>query len=473
MIKLSEYSGISCDSRLIKPGHIFVALPGAVDNGEAYIDKAIANGAHLIITANRNITNLPVPIIYSDNPRHEYAIISAQIYAPLPGHIVAITGTNGKSSIVHYARELWGLTGVKGASVGTLGIFGNKNVGHFQLESALTTPDAGLLCQNLHRAFAQGADHIAIEASSHGLTLNRLDGLHIMSAGMAELSSDHLDFHSNLDNYYNAKLRLFNELLNPNGFMVYLNHCPVANQLQKISKNRKIRQFVLGNNPANELYIASITPNIGGVGSIIKGAFLGQNFEFLLGLNGRFQAENFLTASVLIAGEQCPTLWQYTEHIPAVPGRLEWVAEHNGAHIFVDYAHTADALQTALLALKTHCHGKLMVVFGCGGNRDATKRPKMGEVAGKIADEIIITDDNPRFEDPASIRQAIHNAVPRAQNITPRPHAITTALNMAGRGDILLVAGKGHETGQEIQGIITQYNDKEEIIKQITKMGSN
>ncbi len=468
MIKdLAKFTGISCDSRTITKGMIFVALNGAQDNGEAYINQAIENGASLIISQNPDIkypVKYSVPIEYAANARLEYARLAAQIYQPQPQDIYAITGTNGKSSMVHFARELWRLNREFGASIGTLGIFLSQDAPNLTFSSALTTPDSGLLAKNLQKLAQNNIQKIAIEASSHGLAQFRLDGLTIKAAAMGELSQDHLDFHGTIANYYHAKMRLFRELLRTGGRAVFLQNCPIYQELKSCVKNRDLDEFTIGYDSKSRVYITEFQPLPNG--SICKFRFNGREYQINFSLNGQFQCENFLTALFLIGGSEFETYLPYISQIPAVPGRLEYITDIQGAHYFVDYAHTTDALATALIALKKHlpAGNKLIVVFGCGGNRDASKRPKMGEVADKIADICIITDDNPRFEDPALIRRAILDSCPSGIEISLRSDAIHHAKKLSQAGDIILVAGKGHEIGQEIQGITTPYNDKEAIL---------
>lgn len=504
---LTGYQGINSDSRQIKQGYIFVAMPkatGALDShsishndiknegGWNYIKAALTNGAtavilptnyHLDQDTKKLLTDNNTALFFSSEIRRDLSLLAAHYAKQLPKEIILITGTNGKSSSVHIARELWHLMGRPAASIGTLGVYGyNKTGEEINKPAYHTTPDAGQLYQDLHELWGMGINNVAIEASSHGLHQYRLDGIMPSAAALSELSQDHLDYHKTLEHYYQAKLRLFQELLPRGAKAVFLEHSPVAQQLSEICKARQLQKIMISRNPYSktaEVVITNITPiklSMSDIGATMELEFRYQDEDFAttLPMPAEFQAENALLALFTITNSvsKIRKILPYFAKIPAIRGRMESVGKSKGAEFFVDYAHTPAALETALNNLRPFVgrHGKLIVVFGCGGNRDTSKRPKMGHIADRLADVVIVTDDNPRDESPASIRAAILATCDKAIEAKDRYQAINMAIKMAEAGDIILVAGKGHETGQTIGKEILPFDDKaviQEILKSI------
>ena len=466
-----KYSGITADSRKIHANMIFVAIAGNEKNGTDYIDDAITKGASLIVTEDKNYSSDRVKVHYTHNARHYYAQAAAEIYAPLPSHLLAVSGTNGKSSIVHFCKEIWRIQGKKGASVGTLGVYDTDSADNLtSAASPLTTPDSGALCQILHQLKSQDINQVALEASSHGLDQFRLDGLRFETAALGELSQDHLDYHGSLEKYYGAKLRLFHELAQDNARFIYLTHSPLAKEIEAIGKQKRCDLYPIGYDDQARLHIHNITPQAPPHphGNIIEFSFDQQNYQIFIPLMGRFQCENFLTSLLMVSSSDSFSWLAKVDYhdIQAVPGRCEFIKTVDSVHFFVDFAHTEDALRTILQALIPHKKAhRLIVVFGCGGNRDPYKRSKMGRVAHENADIVIVTDDNPRNEDPSAIRAAIMQTCPHAIEIPDRKEAISYAFQCANHGDIILVAGKGHETGQEINNQILPFHDKAIIMR--------
>ena len=477
------YRGITADSRRVKDGFLFVALPPSVDGGQDgrdYIGAAVKNGATAILTndaaaAQKIINDKKVMVIESQNPRRDLSLLLAKTAgAGMPATIALVTGTNGKSSVVQMARELWAKGGVAAASVGTLGIVRTRAGETTTTSLSHTTPDPEWLYPAMANLHGEKIDHVAMEASSHGLHQYRLDGLqgHVAAAAMAELSQDHLDYHKTLANYYDSKLRLFQELLSSGGRAIFWHHCPVAEKISAICDQRQLTKIMMSRqkNGAAALVLRAITPT-DNAGQTIEFSFLGRDHQATIPLTGHFQAENALTALMMVMKDNSEEeLQRYLPHLATlspIRGRIEKIAEHRGAHFFVDYAHTDAALATALQTLRPFAKKNLVVVFGCGGDRDPFKRPKMGKVANDLADKIIITDDNPRGEVPSEIRKAIMAACPKGVEGDNRRQAIAMAVAMAGAGDVVLVAGKGHETGQIVGNVTLPFDDAAVIREEI------
>lgn len=446
-------TGITADSRQVQPGFVFAALPGAKLDGSTFIADAAVKGAVAILAPEGVVIPNGIVALRATEPRLALAKLVATFYAPAPHTLVAVTGTNGKTSTVNFVQQLWAGLGHQAASLGTLGIRGPG----VDKDGSLTTPDAVTLAQDLQYLAAQKITHAALEASSHGLHQYRLDGLTLKAAGFTYLGRDHLDYHGSMENYLAAKALLFSRLLPATGTAVLNADIPEYPQLKAICQQRG--QQVLTYGREADLKCLSATPQPDGLD--VRFDVLGQRVEQKLNVTGSFQAGNILCALGLVigSGTAADKAIAALANLRAVAGRLELVASAQGAGIYVDYAHTPDALETVLKALRAHTTGRLWVVFGCGGNRDPGKRPLMGAIADRLADEIIITDDNPRLEDPALIRAAIAKACPRSCDIGDRAKAIQSSLNQLKPGDTLLIAGKGHEQGQIVGHEVRPFDD--------------
>lgn len=451
-------AGLSADSRKIKPGYLFAAIPGTAMDGRDFIADAIARGATAILAppdVTAESVGPDVTLVTDANPRRRLARMAAEFYAPQPEHTVAVTGTNGKTSVANFTRQLWEMLGRKGAYIGTLGIRADG----FDHDGGLTTPDPVDLHELLHRIKLAGIDHVAMEASSHGLDMHRLDGLTVRAAAFTNLTRDHLDYHGSMEAYRAAKLRLFEELLVRDGTAVVNTGAQEYDTIANIAAERgqKVLSYGLLNGQ-----LRTIKRQVTTDGFDLEIDVLGSRFAFSFPLPGLFQIENALAALGLVIAtgadpkEAAPLLASLT----GVPGRLQPAASlKNGATVYVDYAHTPDALSTVLAALKPHAAGRLHVVFGCGGDRDRGKRPMMGGIAADLADTVIVTDDNPRSENPATIRREILEACPGAADIGDRGEAIFRAMKALKTGDVLCVAGKGHEQGQTVKDRVIPFDD--------------
>ena len=456
-----EVTDMSSDSRLIKSGSLFAAVPGARTDGRSYIADAVKQGASAILvpkgTPKSEITpEQPLAWIEDENPRHLFSQMAANFYGAQPKHIAAVTGTNGKTSTVNFALQIWEKLNIKGASLGTLGIRG-KNV---DKDGSMTTPDPVTLHAHLADLAAAGITHLALEASSHGLHQYRLDGVKVKAAGFTNLTRDHLDYHQTMDEYRTAKLRLFAEVLASGGIAVVNADTPEAAQIMAICAERKITCWTYGfKGKEFKLLDREPTPH----GQMIKLEFMGRRCSFTLPLVGAFQVMNVLCAAGLVTAldeKKIDDVVDVLTRIQGVPGRLQLVPGHKkGAAVYVDYAHTPDALENILTSLRPHVAGKLVCLFGCGGDRDKGKRPVMGRIASSLADVVIVTDDNPRSEEAADIRKAILEAAPDAQEIDGRRNAIKYAIGLLEKGDILVIAGKGHEQGQIFADRVDPFDD--------------
>ena len=451
-----EIAGMTADSRRVAPGYLFAALKGSVTDGRKYIPQAIEAGAAAILT-DSDTGNIAAPLIVADDPRAALAHAAKCFYVRQPEFMAAITGTNGKSSTVDFLRQIWERAGLVAASMGTLGAIGPQgkiDVGH-------TTPDPVTIHETLAVLDRQGVTHCAMEASSHGLEQRRLDGVALSAVAFTNFTQDHLDYHPTMEEYLDAKLRLFREL-SPKGIPAIINaDSPQREPFERAAREAGLNVMSVGWRGA-DLKIAELMPKAAGQTLFLS--WRGQEQKVDLPLIGEFQALNALTAAgvALALGATFDTVAKGLAALEPVKGRLEYVGQTEaGAGVFVDYAHTPDGLDVLLRAARPHTAGKLFVVFGCGGDRDALKRPLMGGVAEQHADVLIVTDDNPRSEDPASIRQAILAAAPSAREIGDRGDAIRIAVSELAAGDTLLIAGKGHETGQIIGNEIVPFSDQE------------
>jgi UDP-N-acetylmuramoyl-L-alanyl-D-glutamate--2,6-diaminopimelate ligase len=458
-----DISGLTADSRDVRPGYLFAALPGVKLDGRRFIADAVSRGAAAILTDDANGLDAlrhgdrPIAIITDANPRRRLALMAARFHAPQPRTIAAITGTSGKTSVAAFARQLWQRTGHKAASVGTLGIVAPDDI----RAGALTTPDPVTLHRELAALARAGIDHVALEASSHGLDQFRLDGLAVSIGVFTNLSHDHLDYHPTMAAYLAAKTRLFAEIM-PSDATAVLN-ADVAEFAGLAATCRRRDQTILsyGRAESADLRIVATEFRDGRLALTLR-IFGAEATVVLHHLAGDFQAMNAMAAYgvALASGGRADLLLDALAELDSVPGRMQRVATHpNGAPIYVDYAHKPDALQTVLRALRPHVGGRLVVVFGCGGDRDMAKRPVMGAIAHRLADRVIVTDDNPRSEPPEAIRAAILAACPGATEIGDRRAAIRAAIAGLAPKDLLVIAGKGHESGQIVGKIVHSFDD--------------
>lgn len=467
-----EITGITADSRQVKEGYLFAALPGSKANGQQFIADALMHGAHAIL-ADENAV-LPggskAVLIADKNPRKALAQIAAKFYGLQPAHIAAVTGTSGKTSTVTFTQALWEFAGVRGsASLGTLGVRGPGLI----RSGSLTTPDTVSLHAELADLAAAGITHLAMEASSHGLDQYRLDGVNVAVAGYSNLSRDHLDYHADMDAYFMAKSRLFSDVLRKDGTAVLNADDDYFEKLKSITEKagRKIISF--GEKGA-DIKLLSINPQP--QGQDIKISVFGKDYDVTVPLAGRFQVMNVLLAlgMVLAGGEKADKIVPLISQLQGVPGRLQLVSGHpKGAAIYIDYAHKPAAVETVLNTLRPHTEGRLICVVGCGGNRDAGKRPMMGRIASDLADLAIITDDNPRHEDPALIRTQMMDGAKEAKGakeIPGRAAAIAWAVSELKEGDVLVIAGKGHEQGQIVGDRVEPFDDVIEAEKAISTL---
>src|SRR3954452_25049617 len=459
-----EIVGLTADSRNVQPGFLFAALPGSRQDGRSFAADAIARGAVAILTDDPQALALPpeerdrVCIATDANPHRRLALMAARFHGRQPRMIAAVTGTNGKTSVAHFTREIWTALGHPTASLGTLGLVSPAG----RRAGSLTTPDPVGLHRDLAALAQDGVDHLAIEASSHGLAQFRLDGVAVAAAAFTNLTRDHLDYHGDMESYRAAKERLFAELLTPGGAAVLNADSSEFERLAGLCADRGHRVVAYGTAPAAELRLLARHPTRNG--QRISLSVLGTGYEIELPLGGAFQAMNVLAAlGLAVATGAAPAAAVgVLSRLDGVPGRMQFVGETpSGATVFVDYAHTPDALETVLTALRPHAKGRLVVVFGAGGDRDRGKRPMMGQVATRMADLVYVTDDNPRSESPAEIRREILAAAPGAVEIGDRGAAIAAAVAELRAGDILVLAGKGHEIGQIVGREVLPFDDAE------------
>jgi UDP-N-acetylmuramoyl-L-alanyl-D-glutamate--2,6-diaminopimelate ligase len=453
-----DIAGVTADSRHVVPGDLFAALPGTRVDGRAFIAEAVARGAVAVLAPPNTPWPPgvpPRPVIMDAEPRRALAQIAAVLAGPQPSTVVAVTGTNGKTSTVEFTRQLWAAGGGKAASLGTLGLIAPG----FDPGPGLTTPDPVSLAETLAGLARHGVRQAAIEASSHGLDQFRLDGVRLAAAAFTNLTRDHLDYHGTLEAYRQAKLRLFATLL-PVG-AVAVAHADMdpatLTALRDIARDRRLDLRTVGEK-GETLRLVAATPRPDGQVLTLEAG--GVRREIMLPLPGRFQADNVLVAAALAEALGQVDALERVEQLSGVRGRMELAARlPNGASVYVDYAHTPDALERLLLALRPHTEGRLHIVFGAGGDRDRGKRPLMGAAAARLADVRIVTDDNPRTEAPAAIREAILAACPGAMEIGDRTRAIEAGLNALAAGDVLVIAGKGHEQGQTVGTTVLPFDD--------------
>jgi len=455
-------TGVTADSRKVAPGSLFVALPGSAADGRAFIPQALSQGAAAILAPADTDARLAPLLVTSGDVRRAYAIAARGFYGSQPATCVAITGTNGKTSVAAFCRQIWASLGLHAASMGTLGVLAqNGNVNRALTGPGLTSPDAGDAARMLADLAESGVTHLALEASSHGIDQRRLDGVTLQAAAFTNLSQDHLDYHGDMAAYRDAKLRLFDTLL-PRGRTAVLNADSDAySSFAAASIMSGLGVMAVGERGRD---LALIARRAVPEGQRLTLDVRGDLHEVLLPLAGAFQASNALVAAGLCiaAGETPARVLAALETITGAPGRLQRIPGSGRGEVYVDYAHTPDGLETVLKALRPHATGRLIVVFGAGGDRDRAKRPMMGEIAGRLADVAIVTDDNPRSEDPAVIRKAVRMGCPGAQEIGDRRVAIREAIEMMGDGDVVIIAGKGHEQGQIVGGVTHPFDDATE-----------
>lgn len=445
---ISTITGLTSDSRQVNEGNLFVALTGSKQDGNHFIPDAIAKGAKFVaVKKGTQISNLgQVSLIEVDNSHQFLSETAALFYKDQPVHIVAVTGTNGKTSTVNFARMIWDAMGYQSASLGTLGLIGKGLEGY----AGMTTPDPVTLFSTLADISQKGFTHLAMEASSHGLHQYRLDGVKVKAAGFTNLTRDHLDYHDTMENYLHAKLRLFIDILMTNGTAVLNADIPEFQVILNHIKSRGLNIISYGFNP--DATIRIIDRSAVATGQDVTLKIDNKTFSFHLNLVGEFQLMNVLCALGLVISDKSVSIDKALSVLPnlqGIIGRLQPVPHaHKDIGVYIDYAHTPDGLETILNSLRPHTKNKLICVFGCGGDRDRGKRPVMGDIANRLSDMAIVTDDNPRTEDPQFIRSEILSGAPNAIEIAGRRNAIQFAVKNLKAGDVLVVAGKGHEQGQ-------------------------
>lgn len=449
-----EVTGVTADSRAVKPGFVFVAIPGTKSDGAAYVPQALAAGAVAIVCEAPLDVPAPAALIRVRNARKALSEIAAAFYDRQPATIIAVTGTSGKTSVAAFVRQIWARLGHPSASIGTVGVVAPWG----ETYGSLTTPDPVELHRLIDELAGRGITHLAMEASSHGLDQFRLDGVRLAAGGFTNLSRDHLDYHASFEAYLEAKLRLFRDLLPAGAGAVVAADHDEAGAVLAAARQKGLRILSVGET-GEGIRLKSV--EIEGFIQHLELDYQGRAYRVRLPLAGRFQVENALVAAglCLSTGGEPDAVFAALEHLEGAKGRLDLVGTVEGAPVLVDYAHKPDALEKALGALRPFAQGKLVVIFGCGGDRDAGKRPIMGEIATRLADKVIVTDDNPRSEDPATIRAAIMAAAPGAVEIGDRRQAIETAVAELAQGDVLLIAGKGHEPGQIVGKTVLPFSD--------------
>ncbi|KAF0116167.1 MAG: UDP-N-acetylmuramoyl-L-alanyl-D-glutamate--2 6-diaminopimelate ligase [Rhodobacteraceae bacterium] len=458
-------SGLTVDSRAVRAGMLFAALPGTQVHGARFIPLALEQGASAVLTdaegvrlAAEVLGDSDVALVVAEDPRAALACAAALWFGAQPDVMVAVTGTNGKTSVATFTRQIWAALGHEAINIGTTGI-----EGAWTAPSSHTTPDPVTLQKLLAAAAQGGVTHAAMEASSHGIDQRRLDGVRLRAGGFTNLTQDHLDYHKTMEAYFEAKAQLFTRLLPEDGVAVVNLDGAKGSAMAELALSRGLRVLTVGKGQGADLQIAATRPDA--TGQEVRYLWQGRAFQTRLALIGAFQAENVAVAAglAIAAGDAPEAVLAVLPRLTGVRGRMQLAAtRRNGAAVYVDYAHTPDAIETALKALRPHVMGRIVVVFGAGGDRDRTKRPLMGAAAKAHADVLYVTDDNPRTEDPASIRAAILAACPDANEVSDRAEAILRAVDALLPGDALLIAGKGHESGQVIGTDVYPFDDVEQ-----------
>jgi UDP-N-acetylmuramoyl-L-alanyl-D-glutamate--2,6-diaminopimelate ligase len=464
-----EVGGVTADSRTVKRGDVFVAIAGGKTDGLRFVKGALAAGAVAILAERPPDASLPKGIasVRVGNARRALALMAGKLYPRQPQTIAAVTGTSGKTSVAAFTRQIWTALGHRAASIGTIGIVSPRGETH----GSLTTPDPVALRRSLDALAGEGVTHLAIEASSHGLDQYRLDGLRIAAGAFTNITRDHLDYHPSFAAYFAAKLRLFEALIEPGGAAVVDVDHEHADRVVAAAEMRGLSIISVGRRGSGIRLAESV---IEGFSQTLHLEHRGKNFQVRLPLVGEFQVENALVAAglAIATGGDPASVFSALEHLTGAKGRLELVGTSRNAPIFVDYAHKPDALAKALDALRPYAAGRLVVVFGAGGDRDRGKRPLMGAVAAAKAERVIVTDDNPRSEDAAAIRAAILAQAPGAVEIGDRREAIRSAIAALRPGDVLLIAGKGHETGQIIGDRVVPFSDHEAVAAALKELAA-
>ncbi|WP_410219302.1 UDP-N-acetylmuramoyl-L-alanyl-D-glutamate--2,6-diaminopimelate ligase [Paracoccus sp. (in: a-proteobacteria)] len=459
-------SGLSIDSRTVRPGHLFAALPGSAVHGGEFIQYALRMQAAAVLTdrkgaeiASEVLSGWEGAVVVAEDPRAALAGAASLWYRDQPDHVVAVTGTSGKTSVASFTRQIWQALGHKAISMGTMGVEGD-----YHAKLAHTTPDPLTLHRLLAEATAAGVTHTAMEASSHGLDQRRLDGVRVEAGAFTNFSQDHLDYHAGFDEYFAAKALLFNHILQDGASAVINVDSPRGRQMADIAKDRGLALTTVGQNENAMLRI--LGQRYDATGQDLRFSVMGQTHLVRLGLIGGFQAENVLAAMALClaTGDSAESILRVLPTLSTVRGRMQLAAQReNGAAVFVDYAHKPGAVVAALQSLRPHVMGRIVCVIGAGGDRDRGKRPLMGEAAREHADVVIVTDDNPRTEDPAAIRAAVlEGAGPDATEVADRAEAILRGVDALLPGDALLICGKGHETGQIVGQDVYPFDDAEQ-----------
>lgn len=459
-------AGVTVDSRAVKPGFLFAALPGARIHGAEFIGPALRMGAAAVLTdaegarlAGEALAGSDAALVVAEDAREALSGAAALWFGAQPATMVAVTGTNGKTSVATFTRQIWAALGHEAINIGTTGV-----EGAWSAPSSHTTPDAITLHAMLAQASAAGVTHAAMEASSHGLDQRRMDGVRLAAAGFTNFTQDHLDYHGTMEAYFAAKAELFGRVLPPEAVAVVNLNDPHGARMAEVAAARGQRVITVGHGAGCDLRITGQRAEA--TGQEVRFVWQGvQAHQVKLALIGGFQAENVALAAglVIAAGEAPAEVFAVLGKLTGVRGRMQLAAtRRNGAAVFVDYAHTPDAIATALRALRPHVMGRIIIVFGAGGDRDRTKRPLMGAAAREFADVLYVTDDNPRSEEPAAIRAEIMAACPEANEVGDRAEAILRGVDALGPGDALLIAGKGHETGQIIKGDVYPFDDVEQ-----------
>lgn len=449
-----DIKGLTPDSRAVRAGFLFAALPGGSADGAHFIPQAEEMGAAAILARPGVVTALP--LIADAEPRRRLAEMAARFYLRQPRFIAGVTGTNGKTSTAVFAEALWSMLGETSGSLGTLG----ARSATYSRKLLHTTPEPVTLHETLEALADAGVTHLAMEVSSHALAQFRADGVRFSAAAFTNITQDHLDFHADFAAYFRAKLRLFRELLPPSGVVVVNMDGAAGGDIAEAARARRLK-VVLTGAKGETLRLVSAAPQPSGLDIVVDAE--GRAYALRLPLIGGFQAENALLAAglVMASGRRPAEILPLLERLPGVPGRMQLAAAFDGAGIYVDYAHTPDAVATALRAVRPHAAGRVIAIIGAGGDRDRTKRPLMGSAAARGADHVIVTDDNPRTEDPAAIRREVLAGCKGAEDIGDRGEAIARGVAMLRKGDVLLIAGKGHETGQIVGNETLPFSDFE------------
>jgi UDP-N-acetylmuramoyl-L-alanyl-D-glutamate--2,6-diaminopimelate ligase len=466
----TEFSGLAADSREVKPGFLFAALKGTNADGGRFIEDAVKRGASVVLGSPEladEVRRLGVGFIPDKNPRLRLARLAAEFYGAQPRCVAAVTGTNGKTSVAHFLRQIWASEGLSAASIGTIGIYSPS--GHVQLSH--TTPDPVELHAQLARLKDEGVDHLALEASSHGLDQFRLDGIDVAAAAFTNITRDHMDYHATFEEYFKAKLGLFERLVRASGVAVVNRDADHADEFIAAAKRRGLKLLTVGLH-GETLRLIDQTPHARG--QDLSVVYQGKARAIALPLAGLFQASNALVAAGLALGlgDPADAVFAALSMLKGAPGRLELVAQTRaGASVYVDYAHTPDAIETVLTALRPHVKGRLHIIFGCGGDRDRGKRPLMAASAARYADSVIVSDDNPRTEDAAAIRREVLQGAPNAREVGDRAEAIGLGIAALGPDDALVIAGKGHEENQIIGARAFPFSDRAEAVKAALALG--